>query len=470
VGLIYNYQAADSGLNAGDYYEVVFSATGTVMVRKFIQGEARTLATSNISLPRKTWFDVEVVRRGFSTSVKVNGTTVIGSVTQAQLGPGRVGVITHWSKGRFDDLSVEASPPEQFTQLLDTSIGLDPAELACPVINDNGQVAVRVGWLNGERAVLRLSEEGELTTIVSTGTQPSGEQVSSLAYYGLAINGDGQVLTTLGVPGGELAVLGGVAGYEVLVDTRTDDFDSISAADLNDAGLSLLVASLDTGSINIFGLGAEGGRITYLPTEAPSIFHGSFSGLPSVDNSGTVVTSATHRFIDDSGQDSFGVSVFTIEPNGDATLRVGPYGTLDNISYGGITSSVRNEHDEIALGAGVGSLQTPAILRLKDGELSIIAQAQGNGWFDPNGLAINDGSTVIYQAAFAGGSVLFADAGSADRRIIGTGDALSGSTVGAMMFCKGGLNERNQVVFLAHLADGRAGIFVADINKQGTAQ
>ena len=272
VGLIYNYQDAGSGLNAGDYYEVVFSAKGSVMVRKFIQGVVYTQATTSINLPRNTWFDVEVMRRGFSTSVKVNGTTVIGNVTQAQLGPGRVGVITHWSKGRFDDLSVVASSAEQFTQLLDTSIGLDPAESACPVINDNGQVAVRVGWLNGEQSILRISEDGEFTRIVSTGTQPSGEHVSSLAFFGLAINGRGQVLTSARVPGGELAIRGEAAGYEVLVDTRTSDFDNFVAADLNDAGLSLLVGSLDTGGINFFGLGAGGGRITYLPPRGRASF------------------------------------------------------------------------------------------------------------------------------------------------------------------------------------------------------
>ena len=468
VGLIYNYQDANSGLEAGDYYEVVFSARGAVMVRKFIQGEAHTLATANIDLPRNTWFDVEVMRRGISTSVKVNGTAVISNVTQGQLGPGRVGVITHWSKGRFDDLSVVASTPERFTQLLDTSIGLVPQETACPVINDNGQVAVRVGWLNGQRSVLRISEDGTFTRIVSTGTQPSGENFTSLAFSGLAMNASGQVLTSVGVSGGvQLAIRGDAAGYQVVLDPRTSDFSNgIGIADLNDAGLSLVVAGLDTGAFGLFGLRASGGRITYLTTEPPSIFHGSFSGPPRVDSSGTIVTSATHRFLDPSGEENFYVSVFTVDPSGNATRRLGPYGTQDNILYGNIQSSVRNEHDEIVLGAGVGSMSSPAILRLKDGELSFVAQAQGSiDFFDTSGLALNDASTVVYQGNFSGGSVLFADAGAVDRRIIGTGDALSGSTVSTLTFCAGGLNERNQIAFLAHLADGRAGVFVADLSN-----
>ncbi|HKS54086.1 MAG TPA: hypothetical protein VJS12_02305 [Steroidobacteraceae bacterium] len=467
VGLIYNYQDAASGLNAGDYYEVVFSTTGSVRVNKFIQGELRTLATSSINIPRNTWFDVEVVRRGFSTSVKVNGTTLINNVTQAQLGPGRVGVITHWSKGRFDDLSVVAAAPEQFTQLLDTGIGLSPAELSCPVINDNGQVAVRVGWLSGEQSIVRLAGDGEFTNIVSTGPQPSGEEVSSVAFYGLAIDGSGRVFTTVGVPGGQLAIRGSAAGYQVLADTRTSDFNDISAADMNDAGLSLLFGSLDDGSINFFGLGTGGQRTVYLPTDESSIFHGSFSGA-RLDSSGTLTTGATYRVIED-GSELFVVGVFTIEPGGAPILRLNWSGTLNNISYGNLLVPVRNEHDEIAVGAGLGSGSTPGILRLKGGVLSVVAQAQGGiNWFDPSGLAINDGSTVVYQGAFPGGGVLFMDTGAVDRRIIGTGDALAGSTVGTLLFCQGGLNERNQITFVAQLADGRAGVFVADLNKPGT--
>jgi uncharacterized membrane protein len=106
VGLIYSYQDADSGLNAGDYYEVVFSATGSVMLRKVIQGVTYTMATARHSIPPNVWFNVEVIRRGVLTSVRVNGTAVISNIAQAQLGPGRVGPITHWSKGRFDDFSV----------------------------------------------------------------------------------------------------------------------------------------------------------------------------------------------------------------------------------------------------------------------------------------------------------------------------------------------------------------------------
>ena len=164
--------------------------------------------------------------------------------------------------------------------------------------------------------------------------------------------------------------------------------------------------------------------------------------------------------------ESLGVSVFTLDPSGNATLRLGPDGTQDNIQFFNISTSVRNDHDEIAVGADVSPDSSFSVLRLKDGELSIVARPQdGYEFLMPSGLAINNASTVIYQGAFSGGSTLFADAGAVDRRIVGTGDALSGSTVNTLTFCAGGLNEHNQLVFLAHLADGRAGVFVADLNQ-----
>lgn len=113
VGLIYSYQ--DSGLNAGDYYEVVFSPAGPdqptgrgrVYLRKCIQGvlyEHSGGGTGQI-IPRNEWFKLEITRRGFATTIRVNDRTV-GDGRLNQLGPGRIGVVAHWAKGRFDNVKV----------------------------------------------------------------------------------------------------------------------------------------------------------------------------------------------------------------------------------------------------------------------------------------------------------------------------------------------------------------------------
>jgi hypothetical protein len=119
VGLVYNYQRLPFargdqrpyvGLYTGDYYEVVFSPTGTADMNKVINGTRYRVASATHAIPRNVWFDVEVLRKGVNTTVKVNGSILFDKVPQAELGHGDVGIVTHWAKGRFDDLSVRDAP------------------------------------------------------------------------------------------------------------------------------------------------------------------------------------------------------------------------------------------------------------------------------------------------------------------------------------------------------------------------
>lgn len=109
VGLVYDYQS-ESALGAGDRYEVVFAPTGQAYLDKFIQGVRYRVATATHTTPRNTWFSVELIRSGINTTVKANGVTLFDRVPQAQLPEGRLGVVTHWSLARFDDLSFTQNP------------------------------------------------------------------------------------------------------------------------------------------------------------------------------------------------------------------------------------------------------------------------------------------------------------------------------------------------------------------------
>ena len=106
VGLVFNYQEPGS-LHAGDYYEVVFAPTGRAELRKFVQGVRTTIQVAPFNVRRNVWFDVVLERSGIFTSVSVAGQgTLFEGVRTAQLQPGSVGVVTHWAKGLFDDVSV----------------------------------------------------------------------------------------------------------------------------------------------------------------------------------------------------------------------------------------------------------------------------------------------------------------------------------------------------------------------------
>jgi len=113
VGLVYDYQ------DTGNYYEVVFSSTG-VQLNKVFEGVRTAVATSTHSIPRNTWFNAQVARTGNQTDIKINGITVILNVQQSELRSGTVGVITHWTKGHFDNVSLTDRPnrpPTELTEL-----------------------------------------------------------------------------------------------------------------------------------------------------------------------------------------------------------------------------------------------------------------------------------------------------------------------------------------------------------------
>ena len=116
VGLLYNMQRSPTTLFAGDYFEVVFSPTGVVQMNKFIQGVIYPVRTGTHNVPRNTFFDVQVIRSGIFTTIKVNGATVLENVRQGELRGGHVGAVTHWAKGRFDEVSVSehvVRPPSE---------------------------------------------------------------------------------------------------------------------------------------------------------------------------------------------------------------------------------------------------------------------------------------------------------------------------------------------------------------------
>lgn len=105
VGLIFNYQDSNS-FYAGDYFEITFSPTGVAQLNKIIQGVRYPVVTTTHNAARNTWFGVEVIRTGINTTIKVNGVTIIDHAATGELRGGSIGVITHWAKGHFDDVSL----------------------------------------------------------------------------------------------------------------------------------------------------------------------------------------------------------------------------------------------------------------------------------------------------------------------------------------------------------------------------
>lgn len=81
--------------------------------------------------------------------------------------------------------------------------------------------------------------------------------------------------------------------------------------------------------------------------------------------------------------------------------------------------------------------------------------------------AINNQGTVAFKAVLRGGGLgIYTGANPETDKVIALGDSLLGSTVTDLYFSNRGLNDKNQFVFYAKLADGRTGVFRADSDYQ----
>ena len=83
-----------------------------------------------------------------------------------------------------------------------------------------------------------------------------------------------------------------------------------------------------------------------------------------------------------------------------------------------------------------------------------------------NGFDLNNANQVAYSAGITsnfGGTLYLADS-AGTHRIIGLSDPLAGSYVTGAALLPGGFNDAGQIAFVASLADGRHGIFLADPN------
>lgn len=103
VGLVFNY------IDASNYYTVLFApdqATGNVELLQTIGGTTTTVATGTFTGATGIWFPVTVTRVKASTSIAVNGVTVIANATNQTLGAGKVGVTDRTNFSRFDDIAV----------------------------------------------------------------------------------------------------------------------------------------------------------------------------------------------------------------------------------------------------------------------------------------------------------------------------------------------------------------------------
>lgn len=105
VSLIYNYQDDDN------YYEIAFGgaldgANHNVHLYECVSGTSTEVAGGNYTNPSNRLIDVEVVRAGNDTTIKVGGSTVLTRTQTALTGGGKIGVADRYAAGYINNIVV----------------------------------------------------------------------------------------------------------------------------------------------------------------------------------------------------------------------------------------------------------------------------------------------------------------------------------------------------------------------------
>ncbi|HPG24611.1 MAG: hypothetical protein H6748_04055 [Spirochaetaceae bacterium] len=306
-----------------------------------------------------------------------------------------------------------------------------------PSLNDAGFAAFRASMVTGGTGIFAANGLGYYDVADSLG--PYSSFLSQVE-----IN-DGSVVLF----GAFLDVGGGASGIYVGPDPIADrivdkspPYLGLGLYAISDSGTAVFWASRDTGEFGIY----EGNGSVVVDDTGP---FASFGTWPAIN----VLDQVAFRATTDAG---------------DLGIFVGPQVTADRLvdttgPFAGFGEPLSINDLGTVVFQGTLDTGVTGIFLGPDPLTDTIADSSGPfaGFSNP---AVNDQGHVVFTATLdAGGSGLFSGPDPVLDRVIATGDPLFGSTVLAVGFFPGGLNDLGQVAFYYYLADGREGIALTTV-------
>ena len=323
-----------------------------------------------------------------------------------------------------------------FTRIAETTGGFSRLGLA-PAINSSGQVAFYARIDSGGEGIF-VGSGGPLTTIVEPGALfwfPSGNPL-------ISINNSGSVAFPAFLSSGVAGVYTGSGGPISTVADTLGGFIPNPSASINSGGR--VAFSTDGANLGVF-VGRAGGPITTIADASGPL---AMFGYPAMNDSGRVVFAAN---LD----------------SGELAVLAGDGGVLTTIAH---TTGPFWMFGRTAINAGGKVAFWAAIdsggqgLFLWDGSLVCTLVDTSGPFTGIYGPALNAGNGLAFTAWLAGGGHgIFTGPDPSADMVIRTGDLLFGSPVTGLRSDYQSLNERGQIAFWASFADGREGIYRADI-------
>jgi hypothetical protein len=291
----------------------------------------------------------------------------------------------------------------------------------------------------------------EFTLIADT----SASSPFSQFFGNASLNNAGVVAfnATLRGGGGNGIFVSNGDGITTIATTRVPPVDFLSIPSLNNAGMVAYRVGIGqpfTGQEGIFT--GSGGDITTI-ANASGPFSPMFFGFPSLNDAGTVAFNATLR--------AGGQGIFT-SSGGDITTVADTSGAFSSVGSPSLNDAGVVAFSTTLRAGGQG------IFTSSGGDITTVADTSG-AFSSVGSPSLNNAGVVAFRAVLdTGDQGLFTGPDPVADRVIGTGDALFGSTVTSLSFFREGLNDAGQVAFRATLADGRQVVARAVIPEPGT--
>lgn len=349
----------------------------------------------------------------------------------------------------ISSVAISKAQAATFTKIADTSDSL--SKFSLPAINDQGLVVFNALSNTGNQAI--LSGDGTtIRTIIDTSGQfssfgaPTVNNSGTVASYGFLDNGSKSVFT---INSGNITTI---------ADSSSGQFNSFETPYINDKGTVAFAASLPNKESGVFtGNGGSLNTIALAPSRDFGLVDSVYGPTP-INNQGTVAFRGNSANIQS-------IYALTGRTGTSVASSFGPYRSFNSVSL--------NNSDIVAFSASTSSF-TGEVVTNNTGlynQYTTIANTVGAyGSLDKynqfGSVSINDQGNVAFLAQFGIDKTgIFTGAIPSRDKVIGTGDTLLGSAVVNLSFFEKGLNNKNQIAFYAQLADGRSGIFRADLAK-----
>jgi hypothetical protein len=361
-----------------------------------------------------------------------------------------------------------------FTSVADSAEdGFNPFSFGCSSINAGGDIAFRAGRLapdgfNTISGIYRINADGTLTTIA--------EDAKRFNFIGRnpSMNDLGQVSFAARIDGGKKedteSILRGEGKKLTTIASTADEFNFFGFdTSISNSGEVAFRAELDEEfnfDEGLFSGQGDKSTTTHFLNSSDITLDGEparFGGRdsrPSINNLGDIAFDENIQPNFDSGIFAGQESIFkTIAaPDPDVSVQEPTFNDSGTAAFSRsfFDETIQEFVEEIVTGNG-GPLTNVADTR---GEFSSF------GFRPPS---INNGGNVAFLAFFDDfvTSGIFVGPDPVEDRVIVTGDTLDGATVTNLVFCEEGLNDLNQLSFIATFNDPnvpegvRVGVFLA---------